>query len=875
MRTYVLSLVSLAVLALAACSSGDEADACVRNSQCPSGFVCDGGLCVEACEFDRDCASGEACSNGYCVPGGDMGSDAETDMEPDVPDVGQPTGIGPDGQPVYGANAGETCAEADECRPGLTCTDDACAPAGEGAEGDLCTVAGECGDGLSCTLLARCAASPQLDAGSVCSDSSQCAAGLRCDLVGVTGICQAEGAGDLGQACTGPSECMAPLVCDLTGSCQIPAFSEIPLYQGTECAERDEDAVFRAFFEVPGDDAPAEFFRLPYPNDVRLSSSGVDLSGFPIPDPTTLGGGLIASYVDAIESGGRAFSTVPTIFFRFSREFDFDSISGGGDTPSLVFVNIDPDSEGYGRALGMSWFMTNGRGKYICHNYVAVRSSWNSPLDHDTTFAVYLTTGVQSSGGETPVQDDDFASMLADSDPGDGLTDAWEAYAPLRAYLEEQSIAPATLSAATVFTTMDPDAEVAGIRAGIRGRTVAPVLENVTLCADGVESPCDGIACRNDLDGLLEVHATYRAPVYQDGDRPYLTEGGGVIFDSDGEPESQGAEEICLTMSIPDAPMPEDGWPVVMYAHGTGGSAVSHLSGPAGWVGDIDVGDEDPVQMVSVSIDGVQHGTRRGSSDLDPELLFFNFANPDAAMGNMLQGVADYFYLTWLLEEVDVAAEDSVTGEAITFDDDHFFFMGHSQGSMVGVPFLAHETRVRAAVLSGAGGSLVLSLLNKSNPVDIASSVQFVLNDGEIGDNHPVLNLLQQFIDPVDPLNFANNLFRAPLGDNLPIHTLQTYGLGDTYTPERTQQVLGAAMGIQVADPALQDISGIRGATLPASGNRRTDGFDVTSIMIQFEAAEGRDGHFVMFDHDDAQDQVTHFLGTAVSDGTPTVPATE
>ena len=868
-----IALTSLFFLLIAGCSSDGDDPACVRNSQCPADYVCDDGLCVEMCEFDIDCEAGEECRAGYCVPGGDAGLDTGTDTGADVPDLGQPTGIGPDGQPIYGVNVGETCAEDSDCRIGLTCQETVCAPAGTTEEDGLCISSAECDEGLACSILARCAPSALVEAGGICSQSVDCAPGLRCNYYGVAGVCEVEGAGDLGQECTGNSDCLAPLVCDATGSCQIQAFAGIALYDGATCAERDDSTDFRVFFEVPGDEPPAEFFRLPYPNDIRRTADGVDLSGFPNPGLGVIGGDLVTAYIDAIESSGRGFSTNPTIYFRFSREFDFDSIQGGGEEPTLFFVNVDPDSEDFGRGLGMSWFMTNGRGNFICHNYVAIRSNWNSPLAHDTTFAAYLTTGVQSANSEAPSQDPDLAAVLAATEPDAGpLQDAWNAYQPFRDYLDSEGISAVTIAGATVFTTMDPDREAIGIREAVRARTVPPALEDVTLCADGVDSPCDGRTCLNPDEGYLEVHATYRAPNYQHGDRPFLTrdDGGALEFDDDMHPESAGAEVMCVSMAIPDTAMPGDGWPVVLYAHGTGGDFLSHMrTGPAADLTEIDLGD-DTVNFVTVSIDGVQHGPRRGTSELDPELLFFNFANPAAAMGNMHQGVADYFYLTWLLEQVDISADASPTGEQITFDEDHFFFFGHSQGSMIGVPFVANETRVRGAVLSGAGGSLVLSMLNKSNPVDIAGSVGFILNE-DASDNHPLLNLLQQFIDPVDPLNYGRLVFRSPLETATPTHTFQTYGLGDTYTPDRTQEVLGAAMGIQLAEPPVREVSGVRGVTLPASGNRRAGEYDITAVMVQYEPEEGEDGHFVAFGNADARRQIAEFLGTAVTEGVPTV----
>jgi Cys-rich repeat protein len=57
---------------------------CYKDSDCPSGFQCQGGQCVEApgCRADKDCPSGHTCENGSCVPVPAQPSTAQADPDP-------------------------------------------------------------------------------------------------------------------------------------------------------------------------------------------------------------------------------------------------------------------------------------------------------------------------------------------------------------------------------------------------------------------------------------------------------------------------------------------------------------------------------------------------------------------------------------------------------------------------------------------------------------------------------------------------------------------------------------------------------------------------------------------------------------------------
>jgi hypothetical protein len=326
--------------------------------------------------------------------------------------------------------------------------------------------------------------------------------------------------------------------------------------------------------------------------------------------------------------------------------------------------------------------------------------------------------------------------------------------------------------------------------------------------------------------------------------------------------------------------MPANGWPLVVYAHGTGGSYRSHIRPEvAGALSNVTT-PSGTVAFAVLGIDQVEHGPRRGSSTDSPDNLFFNFANPDAARGNPIQGAADQLSLAKFAASLDVTAADT-GGDAIKVDPNAIVFFGHSQGSTEGSLALPYTDVYKAAVLSGDGASLMDALLNKTSPVNIKGALPFVLADYDSkgglngGNMHPVLSLLQQWEDPADPLNFARAIGREPVTGMQPKHVFQTYGLGDTYAPPVTLQTFAIAAGLDVAKEdssvTTPDDLGATPKPVPLSGNVTVGGNPYTLAVREYAPPSGNDGHFVVFDVQNANDDATRFLGMAAEGNVPQV----
>lgn len=811
----------------------------------------------------------------------------------DLDSFGDITGF----DPTVGAGVGGAC-DADAvptgCRFGLRCVDAACAPDGETPAGRPCLLTDECADGLHCGFEGVCSAAGAGGRAASCTTPADCQRGLVCKPTGFSGACVEAGRGDVGAPCGDLTDCLAGLACREDGTCGpgslVFGFKPWP---GAACDDADPGDP-RVYFELPRAGVGGDFFRLPFPNDIRVKADGhLDLSGFPTPGPGLVGFDVVKRVIDAAEAVERGFSTAPVVTFRFSAPFELNTVWAAGvanppaGEPTLWFVDITPESPGFNTHPAYGYVVTDGRTPYICPRYLAVRPSWDSPLRPETTYAVILARGVKTPDGVELVPDADFQGVMASTRPADAASGrAWDAYAPLRAYLarEDALVAADRVIAAAVFTTQAVDRELPKIREALRAQPPTRP-KALTLCDEGVVSPCDdGLTGEDHVRGcfradaaVTELHMRVPIPRVQKGSRPYLDpeDGGGLVIGADGRVLTQGNEDVCVSLTVPKgAAMPAGGWPVAFYGHGTGGSFRSAVRDAGIPLSHVMVGDTE-VGVAVVGWDGPMHGERR-SSDLPPDGLFYNFANPVAARGNVFQGAADVFSLVYTFEHLEIAAVDSPTGEAIRFDPGKFAIIGHSQGSATGPLAAAYEPLLKLDVWSGAGAGLVLGLLHKTSPVDVAAGVAVALQEltesgpAPVGDLHPALALLQGLFDPVDPMNHLRRLMDDPRGRPMQ-HVLHTYGLGDTFTPPVSARVFTQLLRAQVATPVLDDF-GVATVTPPVVDNIERGGERVTGVEVQ-AAPNGYDGHFVLFRDPGLQRQFQQFVGTWVKDGKPILVA--
>jgi len=601
----------------------------------------------------------------------------------------------------------------------------------------------------------------------------------------------------------------------------------------------------------PYNDLDGDFFDAPWPSDLRRTEAGgLDMSNFPNVDEFP----LLEDYAEALENRLDGAGPNAPIYFRFQDPLDTDALPTPAESIApgspLVLVNIDPESPEYGATTPISWSFTEDNTEYQPGDLLAVAPLSGFPLRPTTTYAVYLTTDIARQDG-----------YMAEVWRPDHEDNAY--WSDLQDVLFGRGVGVEDIAIATVFTTSDPISELRELAATVKA------MEMVDL--GQVIHPEEHHGSWTRMGGRLYL------PLWQHGDKPYDTEGGGFMYDADGLPMMYDWELTDFTIAVPSSAPPATGWPVVIYSHGTGGDDASCC---------YDDGELRPARLLTgagfvvIGINQPLHGDR-ATSDTDPTWHSFNYLNLDAALSTFRQSALDLVYLAHLLSGREQLF-DVTDGTEVALDPDSVFFMGHSQGGITGAmaaPFFGDD--VKAMVLSGAGGGLSLSLVYREDEALAGQSAKALvsglleLDDDEVLDEyHPIAGLVQHLAEVTDPLNISPYWFRQPIwGEAKPVHVLMTEGLDDEQTPPLATEALAAAAGVPILEPAATDpdafsLRGLNAEVPPAKSNLFAfDGSSVSAALAQYPL----DGHFAVFYNEDAALMYRDFLRSAYDSNSPSI----
>ena len=262
--------------------------------------------------------------------------------------------------------------------------------------GSACVLNGECAAGNICAAVSltqrKCVPGGKGTAGSTCQADTECADGLRCAIVGFGTQCSPEGSGDLKSACKTSTDCLGGLAC-LSGSCNVtipgvPTFG-FPTWAGETC-EADSGPPI-SYFRVPRATGNKDFYRLPFPNDIRTKNGHPDLTGHPTPGSELLGFDPVDRYLRAIEAENDGFGAYSTVFFRFNTQFKYTARRQQlAEQHRCRGRHQERSDFGHNYPVGTQWLSWFGGSKYICGNYLAFRLSDGTLYKAGHTYAVYI-----------------------------------------------------------------------------------------------------------------------------------------------------------------------------------------------------------------------------------------------------------------------------------------------------------------------------------------------------------------------------------------------------------------------------------------------------------------------------------------------------
>lgn len=613
------------------------------------------------------------------------------------------------------------------------------------------------------------------------------------------------------------------------------------------------------------DRVEGDFWSRPWPDDARsLGSDGfsISLADFPNPASLTILNDYLSRMQDLFDHyPGAGFSTNGAIFVPFDGPMAESALP---DTFATVAVNsryqLVNVSEGphcgERTPIALRW-QPNGS-SYLDRPYLAALPQPGFPLRAREMYLLAVTDRLSDAYGQALAGHRDWQQWVRGRS------------APLRSARCGNGIELPEITevvAGTLFTTGDP-----GYLARMARRAI--LQQNIPIDAPDQDDPL-GPQCR-ELSGWIRI------PNFQTGQKPYLREGGSVVYDTEGYPVLQTWETTRYSLLIPTTvPDGTTELPLLLVGHGTGGSRRSFVTDGTGRTA-----CEHGIAAFGIS--QPLHGDRRASEHDDPTLLTFNFLNLQALVHTFQQGGFDLMALRHGLTDYTLTTDVTGYDQPVQFRLP-FMYLGHSQGSHTGSFFGAVEPDTLSGILySGSSGHLISILLAKDAPIDFSPILEAALASyGELDTFNPLLTLFQTVADPADPINYARYYQQEPMYEAgsdeaqawRPRHLLGTEGIYDEYTPPPSTEAFLLAAGLDYAGQLLLPIApydwlvdqGLRAPRLarPAGGNKQIDGQSYTSLWVQYPS-----GHFSIRDTEQGRTDVARYLDSLAHEAYPSVADT-
>ncbi len=611
-------------------------------------------------------------------------------------------------------------------------------------------------------------------------------------------------------------------------------------------------------FSLRFDDPQArlsDFGAHPWPSDaLKLADGRLRLDHFPNPTESS----TLDDYLKVISEETSAYAVSAAGYLAFSKSLDSRSLPADAEASllaesSVILINIDADSPNRGRRIPLLLRASEQATLHLPDNHLIARPVYGSGMKSDTTYALVLSPAVKASDGAALQPHPRLGAALSKACEGSVSAQLFAAFEPLRRFIDDGLLSASDVAGATVYTTQPAVREIREIGAAARA---LPAPEVQSWSFEGG----DGSSYR--LRGEIDL------PSFQAGERPYraIGDGGGLAREG-GRLTVDHYERTRIGIAIPQAgTMPPKGWPVVLYSHGTGGDYSSGFSRSI-------AGRLAPKGIAVIGYDQTLHGPRDPTGS-DPELTFFNLFNPIAARDNVRQGTADLVVMTNLIEALRIPAAETAGRGEVYFDRSRIAFAGHSQGALVGAPFAVVDERIKGHVFSGLGAVLTVTLLQRKDVVDFKALLHSLIGypqDVDLDDMDPVLNLIQTFIEPADPIAYAASYLDDP-PKQFRSDILQVEGFLDPQSPARGQEAFATAAGLPVISvthrvPFAAELLGPQPQSAPANRNAESAAGSATFGLIQYPD----EGHFPIFQNPDANRRFIEFLRTTLLEDRATI----
>jgi hypothetical protein len=641
----------------------------------------------------------------------------------------------------------------------------------------------------------------------------------------------------------------------------------------------------------------------PFPSDRFTVADSSQLTGrrvdLPLPDRVT----RPSDYDDiSVINTLDGFNLQPRLSVAFSGPIDVTSVNS--NTVFLVRLGdtTSPTDSG-GQIVGINQTVWD-----VATNTLHVES--DALLDQHTRYALIVTRGVHDADGQPVEASDEFSRFRRDLNFGQSQDAALKDYRKemLDALqtARQAGVAEKDIVTASVFTTLSATAVLEKMRDQIHAATPAPAdfllgpgdtrtvfpLANVTgitfseqigVAPNRFNAVSVNLGLLQTIPGAVGEMAfgKYLSPDYEVHPGEYIP----PVATRTGTPVVQSVNEVYFTLFLPSGPEPAGGWPVAIYGlptsndknqaplfvaatmaeHGIATiaiNAVGHGFGPLSTL-TIRQASGDPVTLPA--------GGR--AIDQNGDHVFGNPEGSDAAAPHAIIGDSDGFRQTaadlmQLVREIEVGMDVHGNGSR-DLDPSRIYYVALSRGVDYGVPFLAVEPDVHAAVFNGGGGSRIDAL---------RLSIAFRNTVGALLAARTPSLLNSPGITSIDGVPYSGPFFNEnlPLRDGLPLSVTLADGTTRVIQSPVTNTVSGA-MAIQEVLENMEWVSQSANPVAYAPHLRQDPlpGVPAKSVIFQFAKGDQIDPNpmtTAMLRAGGLTDRVTYFRNDLAYAEDPTVP---
>jgi hypothetical protein len=647
--------------------------------------------------------------------------------------------------------------------------------------------------------------------------------------------------------------------------------------------------------------SPDHFYDAPYPSDLRLTDKGTpDLTGLPFPSILL----TIPPLRDtAMQHPG--FPVVPVAYFHFDgpiNEMDASAVIPADKTAPILLIDVDPASPQRG-SLTPLVATTPPTDGWVPDNMLAAAPRPGFVLYPKRLYAFVVQKSLKDANGKplgAPAALDDLRNGKAPA--GAKGAAAVTLYKPLWDTLKMIGVDDKEVAAATVFTTGDVVADNADL--------ATKLAQKYSVTIDNLHVNDANTAIQ---DRYCELVGKVTYPQFQQGTPPFDTKG---LFDfsDNGLPAKQRDEDAPVAITIPRGPMPANGFPLVLYFHGSGGLSTAVVDRGT-WHPEPDptkcpnmtqdmwngvLGCNTPGQGPAYVLAPFGFAMAASALPVNPERLptasetaYLNLANLSAMRDTFRQGIVEQrLFLDALVKlTIDPAVLGACTGVSLPpgatqykLDVQNVFAQGQSMGGMYTNLISATEPRIRASLPTGAGGYWSHFILITPLIPGVAGKVGVALlgTTAKLTFLHPGLHLFQTAAEAVDPMVSMPRLARRPL-PNHPVRPIyEPVGQGDSYFPEETYDAMALAYGHEEAGEivwsTMQDALKLEGKDgiqpYPVKNELTSEaGGNYTGVVVQYKGDGVYDPHAIYSQLDAVKYQYSCFFSTFLKTGTAVVPA--